>query len=689
MSTKSNKRKPSHDYKGSSEHLQKKFDIIRIVDFRLFLFIIAILGIIGILVTRLYQIQVVDALHYHELLAQAQAAPIRLPTVRGEMTDRNGVPLVSNTASNTITYYETKAMKFEEQWALAHKFAEDFDLDPKLNDFDMRELWILLDTKIHEKNTQLLTEEQLLAIKNGEIKSSEVAGLKRDAISDAQLKTITHTEKEAYFVYVKMISHVQGRFSQIKPKATYDEIAYLVEHQEAYPGFSYEVSWNRNYTKEIGINSIIGQISDIPASKIDYYRALGYQTNDKVGTTGLEYQYENLLTGVKPEYEKNQITGELVAVEAGRQGYDLRLSLDLELQKSIEAQAKQALQQAESVYQRRFLNTLQFVVSDPKTGDILAMVGMKRDSDGSYYNDPQSVLLQATPPGSVVKGATIYMGIDEGVITESTVINDTPMYIEATPPRVSWKNLGSINAIQSLQLSSNIYMFHIAIRLGGTSYIPNGPLIYADAPGVYSTMRWQYSQFGLGVKTQIDYPREETGYKGTDKTAGKTLEFAIGQYDNYTALQLNQYVSTIANGGERIAPRLLLDARSKVTKNVVYENQTTILNQVPNKDALDTVRRGFESCALTANCDAINLSSSVHYAGKTGTAQDFFWDDTNKTLNETATSTYVAFAPYENPTFAISCVAPHAYSFSKGEPTLNNICRDLSALILQKHSQRN
>ena len=54
--------------------------------------------------------------------------------------------------------------------------------------------------------------------------------------------------------------------------------------------------------------------------------------------------------------------------------------------------------------------------------------------------------------------------------------------------------------------------------------------------------------------------------------AGNTLDFAIGQLDNYTTIELAQYVSTIANGGKKIQPRLVRRAFDPGTQNVVYEN---------------------------------------------------------------------------------------------------------------------
>ena len=74
---------------------------------------------------------------------------------------------------------------------------------------------------------------------------------------------------------------------------------------------------------------------------------------------------------------------------------------------------------------------------------------------------------------------------------------------------------------------------------------------------LFDKLREYYAQFGLGVRTGIDLPNEGKGYNGGTADAFSALDFAFGQFDLYTPLQLAQYMSTIANGGTRIAPRLV------------------------------------------------------------------------------------------------------------------------------------
>ena len=123
-------------------------------------------------------------------------------------------------------------------------------------------------------------------------------------------------------------------------------------------------------------------------------------------------------------------------------------------------------------------------------------------------------------------------------------------------------------------------MFRTAIDIAGGNYVPNQSLRINEE--AFPTIRNSFAQFGLGVRTGIDLPNEMAGFKGTETNSGKLLDLAIGQYDTYTPMQLAQYVSTIANGGNRMQPHIVKEIRDPVDDNeelgpVVQENSPTVL----------------------------------------------------------------------------------------------------------------
>src|SRR5690606_31853900 len=112
----------------------------------------------------------------------------------------------------------------------------------------------------------------------------------------------------------------------------------------------------------------------------------------------------------------------------------------------------------------------------------------------------------------------------------------------------------------------------------------------------FEKFRRYFQQFGLGTETGVDYPYEATGFEGTNPMAGNLLDFAIGQYDTYTALQLAQYVSTIANDGYRVRPRFLKEIRepngTEDQLGAIYRKEnTTVLNKI-EMDHVERVQEG-------------------------------------------------------------------------------------------------
>ena len=205
-------------------------------------------------------------------------------------------------------------------------------------------------------------------------------------------------------------------------------------------------------------------------------------------------------------------------------------------------------------YNRSFV-----IISDPKTGEILAMAGKQavQKDDGSYeiVDYTPGILTSPVVVGSVVKGASQIVGYNTGALKIGETRYDTCIKVAATPIKCSWKYLGKLNDITALKYSSNTYQFYTAIKVGNGNYQYNKPL--RVDPQAFTTYRNTFAEFGLGVKTGIDLPVESLGYKGSSTLAGHLFDFSIGQYDTYTPIQVSQYIGTIANNGARMQPFLL------------------------------------------------------------------------------------------------------------------------------------
>lgn len=438
---------------------------------------------------------------------------------------------------------------------------------------------------------------------------------------------------------------------RLKQNLTKEEMFRVSEHLHQLPGVDIIEDPIRQYRHGNLFKSFIGKVGPIQPEYVDYYLSRGYRLNEWVGTSYLEEHYEAQLRGTEGSIEVyvdkglNPI-GEPVH-RMGQRGNDLVLAIDFKVQKAIEDAIAEEIEKHENV------KNAYFVAMDPYTGAILGM-----------SNDVRTIGAGKTSyaAGSTVKMATVLMGLHEGIVTPDTIINDRPMTI-GNLVKKSWKpgGLGPVNAYSALQKSSNIYMFNIGLKMAHY----NGGKYYRKE--AFDHAFYYFSQFGLGVKTGIDLPQgltgEFEGYQSNDRRLGLLADFMIGQYHNYTPLQLAQYVSTIANGGYRMQPFLVKEIRRGIPteaelSRVVMSKEPTILNKIDmSEEHLAVVKRGMEMVTEPGGtASALFGSFPIKVAGKTGTAQTVNPDGTmgmNNTL-------FVGYAPADNPQIVFACIVPQS-----------------------------
>src|SRR5699024_7905482 len=307
-----------------------------------------------------------------------------------------------------------------------------------------------------------------------------------------------------------------------------------------------------------------------------------------------------------------------------------------------------------------------------------------------YENTPHKVLYDAHRPGSTVKGATVIAGLDSGVMKPGETIYDSPIKIISTPTKGSYTRLGSVNDISALKRSSNVYMFYTALRLGGEFRypFPNNSGATFNIEGV-QTLRNYMNEFGLGVKTGIDFPFESTGYVGPNPGPGQLMDLSIGQYDTYTTIQLEKYVSTIANDGKRVQPTLVKEIRSPSKYDdeigAVYKvHHPKVLNELrADPEYVKRVQTGFYQVFNEAGGTAYSSWRGTSYvaAGKTGTAENEVYgkreDGTSYKIADVENLSLVGYAPHDNPEVAFAVIVPNL-SKNRGNQINHKIARELS-----------
>ncbi len=665
---------------------------------RINIIFLCVFFLFSMLILQLGFLQIVDGEKYAAKVSETQEVIVEKPVPRGKIYDRNGNLIVGNEPKYAITYTKTESTDPSEMLETAEQLSTLISMDTsKLSEQDKKDYWLVKHPKEAQK---MLTEKELAEMdaiqdRDPQKAASETYKLQLKRVPEEELNALTPEEMNTATIFKKFNSGYAMTQQIVKNEGvTVEEMSRVTENLAEMPGVDTTVDWDRTYPYGNTLRSVLGSVSStqegIPEEDIDAYLAKGYSRNDRVGKSYLEAQYEDLLRGQKEKVavtvnKDGNVTNSEV-VQPGIPGKDLVLSIDMELQQATDTIISEELTKRKQSGTSPLLDRAFVVLTDPRNGEILTMSGKQ------YVVDPvtgqaeiQDMALGTFTTsynmGSAVKGATILTGYATDAIEMGQTFYDAPMYIKGTPPKKSWKNLGMVDDLAALKMSSNVYMFNTAIAIGGGQYVPNGPLDLD--PDAFRVMRNHFAEFGLGVKTGIDLPGEQVGFKDkNDPKPGFLLDFSIGQYDTYTTMQMAQYVSTIANGGYRLQPHLLKEVHEPTTETTTLgplysEVKPVVLNRVSNTDEeIARVQEGFRQASQAPGGTATPTFKGASYkpAGKTGTAQAFY-DGPQRVKGtpppETENVTYVSYAPYDNPEIAMAVAVPWAYQTKSNHMNLD------------------
>jgi penicillin-binding protein 2 len=441
-----------------------------------------------------------------------------------------------------------------------------------------------------------------------------------------------------------------------KPDVDMATVAYLQEHQDEFPGVTVEQVFQRFYPqKQIGAH-IVGYVAQVSEEALKKKLYAGVKQGDRVGVAGIESSYDRYLRG-RNGASRVQVDalgnphGELTTREP-MPGRQLRLTLDLNVQKA----GQDALGQAKGA----------FVVMDTKTGAIRGLGSTPafnpnvfskqiRQSDYKRLTDPANgaplsnrAMQGLYPTGSTFKLITSVAGLQSGLITPGTVIND-PGSVRIG--NVTFKNAGNtahgaVALRRALTVSSDVFYY----------------LIGRDDEGKHNLQKWA-RRLGLGHQTGIDLPAESDGLvpnpkwrnklfkqKLTDRpwSVGDNVNLAVGQGDlQANPLQLAVAYATVANGGRVVTPHLAqrtedADGAAVQEFNIPARRRVKIAPQ--NRQA---ILDGLYGAANQPGGTSTSVFSNfpVNIAGKTGTAE--------KGAGRADQSWYAALAPYPNPRYVV------------------------------------
>ena len=657
--------------------------------------ILLFLAIIG----RLLYMQVLHKDFYENKLASASQTRVTTGSVRGEIYDATGKPLVENTVKQVVAFTRSNKMTATDLKDISNKLLNYVSVtSPELTDRQIADYY-LADPATYKKTVEGLPKDKRFDSDGNLLSESELYNNATESIAS---KKMTYSEDEKKAIYIFNQLNAVGNFAtgNIQTDPLNDtQIAVIASASKELPGISISTSWDRKVL-DTSLSSIVGSVSSeksgLPAEDVDEYLKKGYSLNDRVGTSYLEKQYEEILQGKRTVKEihldKHGDMESVENIEEGSKGKNIKLTIDLAFQDSVDELLKSYFKSELANGGAKYSEGVYAVALNPKMGAVLALSGMKHNVDtGELTPDSLGTVTNVFVPGSVVKAATISSGWENGVLSGNQTLTDQPIVFQGSAPINSWYTVSTgsfpITAVEALEYSSNTYMVQTALGMMGQTYQPNMTVGTNNLEFAMGKLRSTFGEYGLGVSTGIDLPDESTGFIPKDYDLANYLNNAFGQFDNYTPMQLAQYVATIANNGVRLAPHIVEGVYDNNEQGglgeLIKQNDSTEMNKINISESdMSILQQGFYqvshgTSALTTG-RAFSNGAAVSISGKTGTAESYV-NGGQKANNTNA----VAYAPTDNPQIAVAVVFPHNTNLTNGVGP--SIARDIINLYNQHH----
>ncbi|GGD20116.1 penicillin-binding protein 2 [Flavobacterium orientale] len=496
-------------------------------------------------------------------------------------------------------------------------------------------------------------------------------------------KLLDITKQDFDRILKKAINHSPRLPSPFLTQLNRKDFAAFQEKIGKFKGFEIQKRSLRDYQVAVGAN-IFGYITQVNQAIIDnnpYYRS-----GDLIGKQGVEQEYEELLRGQKgvKYYQRDKFNRIIGPYKNGiydtiaKQGEDITLSIDIELQKYGEA---------------LMANKRGGIVAiEPKTGEILALISapsydpallVGRQRSRNYtklYNDSIAMplfdrgLLAEYPPGSPFKILTALIGLQEEVIDEQTTFFCRRGFSYGNR-FMRCHDSGGFSLNAGMYSSCNTYFANVYKKT-----IEKYPKPSQGVDAWSSHLK----SFGLGDYMGYDLPPGKRGKVPTTKLYDKyysaggwrsttIISNAIGQGEILTTpIQLCNVMAAVANQGYYYTPHVIKKIQHyDIDAKFTTKHQTTIDQQY-----FPPVINGLFDVYNKGTASRLQVEG-IEICGKTGTAENFTKID-GKRVQLTDHSIFVAFAPKDDPKIAIAVFVENGYWGAR-------IAGPISSLMIEKY----
>ena len=597
--------------------------------------VLCILLAAGIVIRSLYNIQIRDGATYRQYAAEQQLLDSTIQATRGEIYDTSGITLASTSVVWTI-------------WA-----------DPSYS--------TALFTSKTDEETKAVTktaDPAALAEVSGQITLRLLSG---DGASLDSVDTASEAYQKQYQTVYDALSKSDSSYQVLATKVN-NAIKLSIESYISEYNKAHKRATDTTRKGRISVSSTKSFQRDYPYGAFAA-AVLGFCDADGYGTYGLEKSYESTLAGVNGRTITlrnaygNAIADQSATTYAAKDGSNLVLSLDVNIQEVVERYLNEAIK-ANNVENRGAA-----IVMNVKTGAILAMASKPdfdpnnpldysvneaylnelvhaepelygiylKNEDGSfqldangnkildpeadysgYYRDIQwknKTITELYYPGSVFKVITAAMGVDSGNATLNTTFNCSGAYgvAKETYHCAGKKAHGVQNLAQALRNSCNIYFIQLGQRVGASLFYD-----YFDA-------------FGFTERTGVDLPNETNFmqyYTANQLGEVQLSSSSFGQAMAVTPLQVCTAISAAVNGGYLVTPHVV-DKITDQNGNVIQEIGSNVRRQVISESASETIRQIMEyevGDGTTTGGGSNAYVAGYRIGGKSGTSEQLNMD---------------------------------------------------------------
>lgn len=642
---------------------------------RRWMLIILTLAIFGLFVARLIIIQIIVPDYIRDRLPVGNTSNQIVKATRGEIVDRNGVPLVSNTLGYDVVIDMVQFPRAER------------------NDIILRLIGLFQENGAEWNDNLPITRTTPYTFLEG--RDADISRLKEHlgiqpytSVDDTLHHLIELYSLEDYPPQEqRLIAGVRYEMEQrgfaINILYTFandigiDMVLKIKERSYQLSGVDIQESAKRNYDHGDIAPHIIGRTGPLYKEDLDLIKNKGYALDDTIGKSGIELAMEDELRGQNGErvisLDANGRVISAVETTPPEPGNTVVLTIDSHLQelaqKALEAQIK-ILNRTAAAGEGREADYGAVVVLNNRTGQVLAAATYPSYNQTTYsgdyaalLNDPgqplyNRALMGLYAPGSTFKPMVATAALATGTIQPSETVSCGMVYTRFPDyqPRCLSAH-GNIGLTTALSVSCNIFFYDVGYRTG----IDNLDA-YAKA-------------YGLGEPTGIEVS-ERVGHRSNPETlmettgevwgGGSLLQTSIGQLAvAYTPVQMANYAATIANRGDRMKVTLVQELRDYAQEHVVQPFEPVVADRVNARpEDFEAVVRGMVAASRSGSAVRHFGNYPFDVASKTGTPE---------TSTDLQNSTFICFGPAEDPEIAIFVIIEKGWHGYTAAPVAREI----------------